>query len=186
MGSIERWSNLPEENPEEEKRILEEFRKRDEIEKAAKHAKYLERKLKKEVVPYAERIPESLKPSDKQKVVLEDFDVELLPTKKLNSRQINFILKGNGAEPKDMDKWQRAAYLIEAQRSWKGKKVMRNDNSQEGVVRYVFPKTIEEVSAQVEAHTDGDIALSPLLATVDFEGDKEGKVISFYYISKVE
>lgn len=184
--SIEKWSQIDEENPKEERKKLEEFRAK---ELKRKILKSTEQKRKRADLSYEKRISKASQPSEHQKKILDNFGVEVLPTKKLNSRQIEFILKGNGAEPSDMNEAQRAAYLNRAQKSWKGKKVVRINKFQEkGVVRYIFPKTKSEIEVNKETHEDSGITLSPFMATVDF-GDKEKlkiRIMHLYYISKIK
>lgn len=177
--SRERYHPIPEENPEEERRKLDEFREKEAAREAARKA---EAQKSRASVSYGERITKNARPTPKQIELLNEFGVEVLPTKLLNTRQIGFILNGNGAEPPGLNKYERAAYLKKAQAEWQGKKITRPEGDK-GVVRYVFPKFREEVNEERKRFTDKRVSVCK--ATVDF-GDKEALVTKVMQLASLQ
>lgn len=160
---------------ERERKILDAFRLKEEAERKRKSE---ERQKKQAALSPEERIKKDSRPTAEQRVLLEQFGVEVLPTKKLNSRQIDFILKGNGTGDESFTEAQRASLLKTVQERWKDKNVTHRFSKQKGVVLCIFPRTSQEVRRQIEDRKESgsDVPVSPFEARVMWEKeDGQGK-----------
>ncbi|MBI3255909.1 MAG: hypothetical protein HYZ63_02970 [Candidatus Andersenbacteria bacterium] len=179
---MEKYKTPAKENPVEERQRLQETQGREE---GAKKRNKEERQQKQAIEEEAERkIPASLQPTPKQITALENFRIEVPPTKKLCSRMLDFILKGNGATGVPEKPFERAALLIATQRKWNRQRIKHRNSERTGQVIYIFPRSERGVieqkendtlasNAEVESEGDSDPIINPFKATVRWDDTSE-------------
>ncbi|MEX0650318.1 MAG: hypothetical protein WD200_04905 [Candidatus Andersenbacteria bacterium] len=171
------------ENPEEERKRVEELQAKEAQAKKEKAEK--RRKEREKASPGKKQLPETMRPTKKQEAFLTGYGVDIPPTKKLSSRMISFILKGNGTKNVPDNKFGRAAFLAKAQRKWNGQRVINPSDGREGIVKYIFPRNPDEVDHIAEYRLKQRREINPFIATVQWSNETGGVVIPFSYIRLV-
>jgi hypothetical protein len=130
--------------PEENRRILDELRKKEDAERQQRSA---ERRRKKET---GELPPKQLSTAERttphQRKILEQYGIEVPESKAASSRFIEFILQGNNSSKIPETPAGRSRLLKNMQAAWDGKRVLRKGSKRMGRVVRLYPRTRAEVA----------------------------------------